>query len=117
MKTRKFLVFCKNGEILQDSIQISKFDINLFPKFKHYKRYNDYIILYNVEEGKNLTVFYFTEDRYMSDVALLRVNTNDEVKNLTYNMYAKQIKIKYEPNEYSSDTDEEIEDITPFTFT
>jgi len=32
-------------------------------------------------------------------------------------MYAKQIKIKYEPNEYSSDTDEEIEDITPFTFT
>jgi len=73
--------------------------------------------LYNVENSKNLTVFYFTEDRYTSDVALLRANTDEEIKNLTYNMYVKQIEIKYEPNEYSSDTEEEIEDITPFTFT
>ena len=60
--------------------------------------------------------FSFTEDKYTSDVALLKVNNND-IKNLTYKMYAKHIsKIKYEPNDYYSDSDSEIDDISPFVY-
>lgn len=117
MKTLAFLVFKKNGEISQKSTMHRVFDPSYFSEYKHYKRYHDYIILYNVEpNSKNLTVFYFTEDKYTTDVALLKVNNND-IKNLTYNMYAKQIsKIKYEPNDYYSDSESEIDDISPFVY-
>ena len=113
-----FLIFNKMGEIKEESTQGAKFELDLFPDYKHYKRYDNYIILYNIEkDSKNLTVFHFTEDKYTSDVALLRIE-NDIIKNLTYKMYAKQIsKIKIEPNDYYSDSDIEIEDITPFTYT
>jgi len=114
----KFLVFNKMGEISEKITQSDVFEADLFPEYKHYKRYNNYIILYNVEENsKNLTVFNFTDDTYTSDVALIRVE-NNKIKNLTYKMYIKQIfKIKIEPNDYFSDSDTEIEDITPFTYT
>lgn len=113
----KFLVFNKMGEIIEKITQSDVFEANLFPEYKHYKRYDNYIILYNVEENnKNLTVFNFTDDTYTSDVALIRVE-NDKIKNLTYKMYIKQIsKIKIEPNDYYSDSDTEIEDITPFSY-
>ena len=114
----KFLVFNKMGEISEKITQSDVFEADLFPEYKHYKRYDNYIILYNVEENnKNLTVFNFTDDTYTSDIALIRVE-NDKIKNLTYKMYTKQIsKIKIEPNDYFSDSDTEIEDITPFTYT
>ena len=114
----KFLVFNKVGEISEKITQSDVFEADLFPEYKHYKRYDNYIILYNVEENnKNLTVFNFTDDTYTSDIALIRVE-NDKIKNLTYKMYTKQIsKIKIEPNDYFSDSDTEIEDITPFTYT
>ena len=104
MKTLAFLVFNKNGEIGQKNTAHYVFEPYYFQEYKHYKRYDEYIILYNVEpESKNLTAFYFTDDKYTSDVALLKVN-NNTIKNLTYNMYAKKIsKIKYEPNDYYSD--------------
>ncbi len=114
----KFLVFNKMGEISEKITQSDVFEADLFPDYKHYKRYDNYIILYNVEENnKNLTVFNFTDDTYTSDVALIRIE-NDKIKNLTYKMYINQIsKIKIEPNDYYSDSDTEIEDITPFTYT
>jgi len=117
MKTLTFLVFNKNGEISQKSTSQRVFNPSYFKEYKHYKRYDEYIILYNVEPNcKNLTVFYFTEDKYTSDVGLLKVNNND-IENLTYKMYAKQIsKIKYEPNDYDSDSESEIDDISPFVY-
>ena len=117
MKTLAFLVFDKNGEISQKSTIHHLFDPCYFQDYKHYKRYDDYIILYNVEPNcKNLTVFYFTEDKYNSAVALLKVNNNN-IKNLTYKMYAKHIsKIKYEPNNYYSESDSGIDDISPFVY-
>lgn len=117
MKTAAFLVFNKNGEISQKNTTRRVFDPCCFQEYKHYKRYDEYIILYNVEpKCKNLTVFYFTEDKYTSDVALLKVN-NSDIKNLTYKMYTKQIsKIKYEPNDYYPDSDSEIDDISPFVY-
>lgn len=112
-----FLIFNKMGEISEKNTQGAKFELGSFPEYKHYKRYDNYIILYNVEEnGKNLTVFNFTDDTYTSDVALIRME-NDKIKNLTYKMYVKQLsKIKVEPNDYYSDSDTEIEDIEPFTY-
>lgn len=117
MKKFNFLVFNKNGEIYQKKTCRRTFDPCYFPEYKHYKRYDEYIILYNVEPGaKNLTVFYFTSDLYTSNVAMLKVNDND-IKNLTYKMYAKRIsKIKYEQNDYYSGSESEIEDISPFVY-
>ena len=117
MKNLTFLVFNKSGEISQKYTRSVTFDHKDFPEFKHYKRYDEHIILYNVElECKNLTKFYFTQDVYTSDVALLKVREN-EIKNYTYKMYVAKIsKIKYEPNDYYSDSDSEIEDNDPFTY-
>lgn len=114
----KFLVFNKMGEISEKSTQSDIFEADLFPEYEHYKRYDNYIILYNVEkDSENLTVFYFTDDKYTTDVALLRVENNNVI-NLTYKMYAKQLsKIKTEPNDYYSDSDTEIIDTEPFTYT
>ena len=66
--------------------------------------------MYNVESNsKNLTKFYFTGDTYTSDVAVLKVKDN-QIKNYTFKMYANKItNIKYEPNDYYSDSDSEIE--------
>ena len=118
MKTLTFLVFNKNGEISQKNITQRVFDPCDFQEYKHYKRYDEYIILYNVEPNcKNLTAFYFTEDKYTSDVALLKVNDNNDIENLTYKMYAKKIsKIKYEQNDYDPDSESEIVDISPFVY-
>jgi len=118
MKT--FLVFNKIGEITQSTTKGRVFNLDNFPEYKHYKRYNEYIILYNVEEtGKNLTVFNFTTDRFNSDIALLKVNEDCIIKNLTYKSYVKNIiKLKLEPNDilYSSDEEFDIIDINPFTY-
>ena len=110
MKTLTFLVFNKNGEISQKNTTRRVFDPCCFQEYKHYKRYDEYIILYNVEpKCKNLTVFYFTEDK------LRKSNLYDEVA--TYKMYTKQIsKIKYEPNDYYPDSGSEIDDISPFVY-
>lgn len=112
-----FLIFNKMGEISEKSTQSAIFEADLFPDYKYYKRYDNYIILYNIEKNsKNLTVFNFTDDKYTSDVALVRIE-NNKIKNLTYKMYVKQLsKIKTEPNNYYSDSDSEIDDVTPFTY-
>lgn len=117
MKSTAFLIFNKIGEITQRCTRSDTFGVANFPEFDHYKKYKDYIILYNVEpNNRNLTVFPFTDDIYTSDIALLKVE-NNYIKNLTYKMYIKQLlKIKQEPNDYYPDSDSEIEDINPFTY-
>ena len=113
-----FLIFNKNGEIEEKSTKCVTFDIKSFPEYEHYKRYDEYIILYNVENGgKNLTSFYFTDDKYTTEVAVIKID-DLKIKNLTYKMYAKEIsKIEIELNDYSdSDSESEIEDICPFTY-
>lgn len=118
MKT--FLVFNKNGEIIESSTNNIIFNLENFPEYKYYKRYTEYILLYNMEENnKNLTVFYFTDDKYTSDVALIKINQQNVIKNLSYKNYIKKIfKIKLEKNEmiYSSDEDSLIIDTSPFTY-
>ena len=118
MKT--FLVFNKIGEINEFRTKSPLFDLENFTEYKHYKRYKEYIILYNVEEPpKNLTVFYFTDDKFTSDVALLKVDETDAIKNLTLKAYIKQIKkIKLEPNDiiYSSEEEPDIIDVSPFVY-
>tara|TARA_Y100000389_G_scaffold26794_1_gene23025 strand:+ start:471 stop:830 length:360 start_codon:yes stop_codon:yes gene_type:complete len=118
MKT--FLVFNKIGEINEFRTKSPLFDLENFTEYKHYKRYKEYIILYNVEEPpKNLTVFYFTHDTYNSSVALVKVNEDNVIKNLTYKAYTKQIKkIKLEPNDiiYSSEEESDIIDVSPFVY-
>ena len=118
MKTKyTFLIFNKMGEISEEKTHSNTVNLDAFPQYKHYKRYDDYIILYNVElNSKNITRFYFTDDKYTSDVALFMIE-NDKIKNLTYKMYTKQLyKIKLEPNDYYSDSDTEIIDTDPFTY-
>jgi hypothetical protein len=118
MKMPTFLIFNKNGEIEEKSTKCVTFDIKSFPEYEHYKRYDEYIILYNVENGgKNLTSFYFTDDKYTTEVAVIKID-DLKIKNLTYKMYAKEIsKIKIELNDYSdSESESEIEDICPFTY-
>tara|TARA_B100000035_G_scaffold313904_2_gene328713 strand:+ start:4919 stop:5275 length:357 start_codon:yes stop_codon:yes gene_type:complete len=118
MRELVYLVFNKKGEITEKKIKdVSTFDIKLFPEYKHYKKYDNYIILYNViEKSENITVFYFTDDRYTSDVALIKIS-NNKINNLTYKMYTTKIlKKNIEENEYHSDPNDYIDDKTPFTY-
>ena len=119
MKELIYLVFNKNGEIHEKKINdIITFDIKLFPEYEHYKKYDEYVILYNViQNSKNLTVFYFTEDKYTSDVALLKIKDN-KINNLTYKMYVNKIfKKNIEKNDYDIDCKNNyIDDKNPFTY-
>lgn len=116
MKT--FLVFNKIGEITEQRTKYKTFYIENFKEYKHYKRYDEYIILYNVEDkSRNITVFYFTEDQYTSDIALFKIDSNQNIKNLTYESYVKKIKnIKYEISDDISDEEIEIVDVEPFVY-
>ena len=118
---KAFLVFNKIGEITELNSKSNTFDIVNFPDYKHYKRYDEYVILYNIgnPDTKNPTVFNFTKDTFTSDIALLKLNKDDSIRNLTYKSYIKIMsKIKIEENDiiYSSDEQLDILDVTPFTY-
>lgn len=116
MKT--FLVFSKNGEISEHTTDCKKFNENEFLGYKYFKRYENYIVLYNKNTPKNtienITVLYFTHEKFESDIALIKVDNQDNIKNNDY--IKKIVKIKAEPNDmyYSSDEDYEIEDLNPY---
>ena len=114
MKT--FLVFKKNGEISEEKVSCKRklFKPEDFLDFKHYKKYENYIILYNETDNdndiENITIFSFTEDKFNGDVALIKLDKNDNIKDLTINTYFKIIsKVKVEPNEmyYSSEEEDD----------
>ena len=122
MKT--FLVFSKNGEISEHTTDCKQFNENSFLGYKYFKRYENYIVLYNTNTlgntskntstPKNITVLYFTHEKFESEIALIKVDKDDNIKNNDY--IKKIVKIKAEPNDmyYSSDEDYEIEDLNPY---
>jgi len=109
---KNILCFKKNGEITVSSTECKVFDSNLFADFLSYTLYDGYIIMYNDnEKDKNITQFYFTSDRFNGDVILIKVNKNNEIKNLTIEAYFKNLnKIKIEQNEIDYGTDSEFSD-------
>jgi hypothetical protein len=114
MKT--FLVFSKNGEISEHATDCKKFNETVLLGYKHFKRYENYIVLYNRSDTdtKNITVLQFTPEKFESDIALIKVDDQDNIINNDY--IKKIVKIKTEPNDlyYSSDEDYEIEDVNPY---
>jgi V8-like Glu-specific endopeptidase len=109
MKT--FLVFKKTGETVEEKLSSKSktFELTDFTEFKYYKQYENYVILYNDNEHNNITVFYFTDDKFKGDVALIKIDKNNNIKDLTSIMYFKIIsKTKIEQNDmyYSSEEEE-----------
>jgi hypothetical protein len=92
MKT--YLVFLKNGEIIENKIKNKVFNIDDF-NYKLYKRYDNFLILYNenFNEDVNITSFYFTNDKFKNDVVLLKVDENLCILNFKITDYIKNLKI------------------------
>jgi hypothetical protein len=101
---KSYLIFLKNGEILEKKTNETIFDISRFGHFNTFKMYQDYVVMYNENENSelNLTVLSFTTDRYNSDIGLIKLE-NNLIKSLTMNNYMKLLeKEKYEA--YEEDT-------------
>tara|TARA_B110001450_G_scaffold98009_1_gene92973 strand:- start:1942 stop:2166 length:225 start_codon:yes stop_codon:yes gene_type:complete len=65
--------------------------------------------MYNKESELNLTVLNFTTDRYNSDIGLIKIDGNLNIKSLTLNNYIKLL----EREEYEIyDEEVDILDIT-----
>jgi hypothetical protein len=92
MKT--YLVFLKNGEIIENKIKNKVFNIDDF-NYKLYKRYDNFLILYNESdnEDRNITSFYFTNDKFKNDIVLLKVDENNFILNFKIADYIKNLKI------------------------
>jgi hypothetical protein len=92
MKT--YLVFLKNGEIIENKIKNKVFNIDDF-NYKLYKRYDNFLILYNESdnEDRNITSFYFTNDKFKNDIVLLKVDENLCILNFKIADYIKNLKI------------------------
>ena len=113
------LLLKENGEILQTKFKSSKdaFKLDWFPIYTNYKKYNNYIVLYNplddVNENmnENINVLPFTLDKFYGDILVIKIDENLIVINFTMDCYLKILsKIKIEENEmyYSSDQDDEL---------
>ena len=101
---KSYLIFLKNGEILEKKTNMSVFDISQFGNFTKFKMYQDYVVMYNENKNTelNLTVLSFTTDRYNSDIGLIKLE-NNTIKSLTMNNYVKLLeKVNYEI--YEEDT-------------
>ena len=77
-RMKSYLIFLKNGEILEKKTNMSVFDISQFSNFTKFKMYQDYLVMYNEDETSelNLTVLSFTTDRYNSDIGLIKLENN-----------------------------------------
>ena len=96
---KSFLIFLKSGEIQEKKTGVNVFDIAQFKQFEMYKVYHDYLVMYNNSNISelNLTVLNFTTDRYNSDIGLIKLECNLNIKSLTLNSYIKLLeKEKYE---------------------
>jgi len=96
---KSFLIFLKNGEIQEKKTNVNVFDITHFKQFEFYKMYDGYVIMFNKNNNSemNLTVLNFTTDRYNSDIGLIKLECNLNIKSLTLNSYIKLLeKEKYE---------------------
>ena len=97
---KNLLLFKINGEIEKKitkyknfSENSEKFILDLDLTFTDYVKYENYIILHNNKLNKELnkTIFYFTNDRFNGDVALIKVGDDNLVKNLTIDEYFKKL--------------------------
>ena len=113
MKT--YLVFLKNGEIIENKIKNKVFNIDDF-NYKLYKRYDNFLILYNESdnEDRNITSFYFTNDKFKNDIVLLKVDENlcilsfkiaDYIKNLKISTKIDESSLEYEQNFKNEEVD------------
>jgi hypothetical protein len=96
---KSYLIFLKNGEITEKKTNENVFDMSRFKQFNKFKMYQDYVVMYNNDENDelNLTVLSFTTDRYNSDIGLIKLECNLNIKSLTLNGYIKLLeKEKYE---------------------
>ena len=108
---KSYLIFLKNGEILEKKTNVNIFDITKFKDFDSFKIYSDYVVMFNKSENseRNLTVLNFTTDRYNSDIGLLKIENELNIKSLTLNNYIKLLE-KEKCELYEEDTD--VFDIT-----
>jgi hypothetical protein len=88
-----FLLFKKNGEIEENTIKCKTFETPQNFNFTDYIKYDNYIILYNgnTDEDLNKTVFYFTEDKFKGEIALIKIDKNNSIKNLKIDDYFKKL--------------------------
>lgn len=116
------LILKKNGEIDEIKFKNNKFILenDEFEEYKHYVKYNDYIILYNkLDKDLNIHIIPFTEDKFYGDIIIIKINKDNDINNLTKDKYIKIIsKIKIEENDmyYSSEDMSDIEDRPLFSF-
>jgi hypothetical protein len=107
MKT--YLVFLKNGEIIENKIKNKSFNLDDF-NYKLYKQYDNFLILYNEicndNKDKNITSFYFTNDTFKNDIVLLRVDENLCILNFKITDYIKNLKINTKIDESSVEYDQ-----------
>jgi hypothetical protein len=105
MKT--YLVFLKNGEIIENKTKNKLFNIQDF-NYKSYKKYDNFLILYNENdnEDRNITSFYFTNDKFKNDIVLLRVDENNFILNFKITDYIKNLKISTKIDESSVEYDQ-----------
>jgi hypothetical protein len=113
MKT--FLLFKQNGEIEEETTKSKLFDISssFFDRaYNSYLKYENYIVLHNntLHSEINKTIFYFTTDRFNGDVALIKIDKDNTIKNLKMNDYFKRLiktfrQIEYNNSESDSEPD------------
>ena len=114
MKT--FLLFKQNGEIEEKTTKSKLFDISTSffdQKYENYVKYENYIILHNntLYSDINKTVFYFTEDRFNGDVALIKIDNDNIIKSLKMSDYFKKLTKSFRQTEYNiseSDSDPDL---------
>ena len=112
---KSFLLFKQNGEIEEESTINKLFDISstFFDKtYNNYVKYENYIILHNntLHSEINKTFFYFTTDRFKGDIALIKIDNDNTIKNLKINDYFKKLtktirQIGYNNSESDSEPD------------
>jgi len=89
------LLFANNGEITEKEIKDKKFENHSILDFTDYVKYDKYVILHNTSLNEdtdfNKTIFYFTEDRFKGNIILVKIDENNNIKNLKVNDYFKKL--------------------------
>jgi hypothetical protein len=116
---KSFLLFKQNGEIEEKNTDSKFFDISSFcdQTYNNYVKYENYIILHNnntLHSEINKTVFYFTTDRFNGDVALIKINDDNSIKNLKINDYFKKLTKTFRQIDYTNSESDSDPDLTQY---
>ena len=90
MKT--YIVFNAQGDSVEKNTASKLFNPMEFIDYKLHKKYDNYVVLYNNEEGAsvNISRLFFTEDIFVGSIAVLRINEDDIISNFTVKMYCSK---------------------------